>query len=67
MCACGKSIRVFNIRTSKTVFEWKEMILVIAPFFAITLFFACQNDQSNENIWKLSENFTEFTNLHKSY
>ena len=28
------------------------MILVIAPFFAITLFFACSNNQSNENIWK---------------
>jgi hypothetical protein len=40
------------------------MILDIPPFFAITLFFACLNDQSNENIWKLSENLTEFTNLH---
>ena len=39
------------------------MILVIASFFAITLFFACSNDQSNENILKLSENLTEFTNL----
>ena len=39
-------------KTSKTVFEGKQIILVIAPFFAITLFFACSNDQSNENIWK---------------
>ena len=48
---------IINNKTSKTVFEWKQTILVIAPFLAITLFFACSNDQSNENIWKLSENY----------
>ena len=47
-------------KTSKTVFEWKQMILVIAPFFAITLFLHVQMI----NQMKISENLTEFTNLH---
>ena len=29
-------------QTSKTVFEWKQMILFIAPLFAIIPFFACR-------------------------
>ena len=52
-----------SLNQNKTVFEGKQMILVIAPFFAIT-FFACSNDQSNENIWKIIWKLTEFTNLH---
>ena len=35
---CNKSHR----KTSKTVFEGKQMILVIAPFIAITLFLHVQ-------------------------
>ena len=41
--------------------KWFQLLL---PFSLSLFFFACSNDQSNENSWKFSENLTEFTNLH---